>query len=134
MDANDYCYLYNRIKDFFNVPDEILTAVPVPALAGSSDFYCTVGEACEHPFDLPTRRELYVGELLVHIAGFLNQPVTTLQEVSESVLGSLTERVVIAVDVPTNAIIEPGHLGTYVPHRTNQKISPYQVREVIHLK
>lgn len=133
MDHHDYYYLYFRVKDFFNVPDEHLSVVPVPQTVNNTYFYTTLEQAINHPVESLTKRHEFVEALVKRVALFLGRPYTEFQEVVENIVNASTERVVLVVDVPTDCIISPPQIGTNALHRITQKLSFDCVREIIPL-
>lgn len=133
MDHHDYYHLYFRVKDFFNVPDEHLSVVPVPQTVNNTYFYTTLEQALGHPVESMTQRFEFVEALVKRVALFLGRPYTEFQEVTQNILNASTERVVLVVDVPAHCVISPPQIGTNVVHRITQKLSFNCVREIIPL-
>ena len=140
LDLDDYAQFYQRVQDYFNVPQEYLANV-TPSESdecrGGVSFWPTL-EQCQQISHYGAMggeyRGNFVQALVKRAARFMKIPYSEVKHVVETITGGTTGPVAVVVDLPLSYIANPSVLGTSNEHFTLRKVPARHIRELIPLR
>lgn len=136
LTTDDYAKLYDRVRDYFNVPSEALIDIvpPIdPQLDGGVWFYTSLEAALQNKalaLSAGHKKGIYLERLVRACARFTKLPYTQCQAVKETLSGELSEPVVVTVEIDASQLLDPSKYAACSEVVTKNKVSSEAILKV----